>query len=203
MSPHSAGGKTPDEWTAAYGKRPEAVIDLGYMSLHAELQQELEENVPRAVTACGIDPGPVPGIFLALWRPGKRKAVEAHAYQCNASSVSAMVYWLLGDYGENGTLLGEIEEFRTGRGAGSRGGHASLTREMVSTLTALAAERGVKLAVRHSSQVMPWATDKRLEAAGILDATTGLVHARAASRHCLYAACHDGGLPDPLSRRTS
>ncbi len=74
---------------------------------------------------------------------------------------------------------------------------------MVTELSALAADRGVKLAVRHSSAVFPWATDKRLRAAGLYEATTGLVHARAASRHALFAAVHDGGLPDPLSRRTS
>jgi hypothetical protein len=48
--------------------------------------------------------------------------------------------------------------------------------------------------------VKPWATDERLEAAGLLDLTKGMRHARDAARHALFTAVKDGGVPDPLSK---
>ena len=151
------------------------------------------------MVALGVDPGPVPGFFLAAWSPGEREAMTARAWQCDAGGAAALLAMILDFY--DGITCGQIEEFRTRPGAGSRGTYASVTREQVITLGALAAERGVRLAVRHSSAVFPWCSDRRLLAAGLREATTGLVHARAASRHCLFAAVKDGGLTDPLSTR--
>lgn len=153
-----------------------------------------------AVCALGIDPGPVPGMFLAIWEPGKREAVMTRAFQCDAAGAGGLLSMILAVYGEMITC-GQVEEFRTLHGAGTRGAHASVTRQQVITLSALAAERGVIIHVRHSSAVFPWATDKRLKAAGLYEATTALKDARAASRHALFVAVHDGGLPDPLSSR--
>ena len=197
-------GFSPDAARAEWRREPHAGSAL--VSGIAEAARELArpDPVPGAVCALGIDPGPVPGFFLALWRPGEKKADWARAWQCNADGAGGLLAMILSVHGYLITC-GQIEEFRTGRGPGTRGRGASATREMVSTLTAtaLAADRYVKLAVRHSSAVMPWSADKRLAAAGILDATAQLPHARAASRHALYCAAHDGGLPDPLSRRAS
>jgi hypothetical protein len=47
--------------------------------------------------------------------------------------------------------------------------------------------------------VKPWATDKRLTAAGLLAMTAKMADARDACRHALYTAVHDAGIPDPLS----
>jgi len=155
------------------------------------------------ICALGIDPGPVPGFFLALWRPGEKKADWARAYQCNADGAEGLLAMILSVHGSLITC-GQIEEFRTGRGPGTRGRSATATRDMIAALLGtIDRESLLKLAVRHSSAVMPWSADKRLAAAGILDATAQLPHARAASRHALYCAAHDGGLPDPLSRRAS
>jgi hypothetical protein len=49
--------------------------------------------------------------------------------------------------------------------------------------------------------VKPWATDERLAAAGLLDPTKGMRHARDAARHALFCAVRDFGLPDPLSAK--
>jgi hypothetical protein len=49
--------------------------------------------------------------------------------------------------------------------------------------------------------VKPWAVDKRLHAAGLLDMTAGMRHARDAARHALFCAVKDYGLPDPLSSK--
>jgi len=150
------------------------------------------------ITSLGIDPGPRPGVFLARWAPGKREAVLVRAWQLHDVPAAELLIEVLDEYD---ITCGQIEEFRTGRGAGTRGKAASVTREQVTELTAIAAGHGLRLAVRHSSAVMPWASDKRLRAAGLYAATKGLVHARAASKHALYCAVHDGGLPDPLSSK--
>ena len=62
------------------------------------------------------------------------------------------------------------------------------------------APRQCKLHIRTAGEVKPWATDKRLHTAGLLDLTAGMRHARDAARHALYSAVRDYGLPDPLSR---
>jgi hypothetical protein len=46
---------------------------------------------------------------------------------------------------------------------------------------------------RSASEVKPWATDARLDAAGLLEPTKGMRHARDAVRHALFAACRDFG----------
>ena len=152
------------------------------------------------ICAIGIDPGPVPGFFLALWRPGEKTAALALAWQCPADEAPALLEDILDVQGDIITC-GQIEEFRTGRGAGARGRNADRTRGSLGELDEVAAEHGLRLAIRHSSQVMPWASDKRLQEAGLYAVTRGKQHARAASRHCLYCAVADGGLPDPLSKK--
>lgn len=155
-----------------------------------------------AVCALGIDPGPVPGYCLAIWETREQKIAWARAFQCDAGSAVLLLDMLLDEYGDAVTC-GQVEEFRTqGHGAGTRGKAAGITRSQVILLTALAADRGLTLAVRHSSAVFPWCSDKRLKTAGLYEATAALPHARAASRHALFCAVHDGGLRDPLSTRT-
>ena len=65
-----------------------------------------------AVCALGIDPGPVPGIFLARWEPGEKAAVLALAWQCPAEDAPGVLDGILDVY----TVLitcGQIEQFRT------------------------------------------------------------------------------------------
>jgi hypothetical protein len=51
---------------------------------------------------------------------------------------------------------------------------------------------------RCAADVKPWATDKRLEAAGMLGHTSDMKHANDAARHALYTAKHDARMEDPL-----
>ncbi len=139
-------------------------------------------------------------MFLAIWETREQKLAWVRAFQCDAAGAGGLLSMILAVYGGMITC-GQIEEFRTLHGAGTRGKAASVTRQQVITLSALAAGRGMVLAVRHSSQVFPWASDARLRKAGLYETTTALPHARAASRHALYVACRDGGLPDPLGKR--
>jgi hypothetical protein len=96
-----------------------------------------------------------------------------------------------------------MERFVVSRRAGrsKTSGAGEQARNIIGAVTSLCQEAGVPVVLRSASQVKAWATDNRLEAAGLLAPTRGLPHARDATRHALYAAVWDCGLPDPLSGR--
>ncbi len=95
-----------------------------------------------------------------------------------------------------------IEEFRPGTGAGARGKAASVTRSLVEELKAVLAGRGITALVRPATEVKTWCSDKKLDRAGLLEITAGMPnHARDAFRVLLFTACHNGGVPDPLSKK--
>lgn len=131
----------------------------------------------------GIDPGPTPGVAVLFIEHGR--LVDAGVLQCSAS--------LLHDVIDPPRGLIAVERFV------ARGRANAAQRLTVAQVAELArAHRDVIL--RTASQVKPWATDARLEAAGLLAACKGMRHARDAARQALYAAVHDAGLPDPLSK---
>jgi hypothetical protein len=153
----------------------------------------------------GCDPGPTCGLAVAYWdgtwqHPG--------AYQCDAASAAALLGWLVELNAEHSIIGGgvpvraQVEEFRPGTGAGSRGAAAKVTRDLVEELKAVLVQANVPVHVRPAASAKPWSTDKRLERAGLLAVTAGMPnHSRDAMRHLLYCAVHDGGVPDPLSKR--
>jgi hypothetical protein len=146
----------------------------------------------------GIDPGPTTGVAVAYWDGGWS---YPGAYQCDAKSAPAMLDWLLKQNAALG-VRAQTEEFRLGTGAGARGKPASATRSLADELTGMLDRAGVPYSVHPAATVKPWATDKRLEKAGLIEVTAGMPkHARDAFRHLLFCAVHDGGVPDPLSRR--
>jgi hypothetical protein len=159
---------------------------------------------PGRVTALGIDPGDVTGMLLASWAPGQRRADFARAFQCDRESAPDLLRWILRDHGYT-ISCGQVEEFRSGsRSVRLRGTNATAIRDEVAELTGIAADFGpacgVVLTARPAVTVKKWASDARLQAAGLLDVTAGQTHARDAARHCIYCATHDRGRSDPLSR---
>jgi hypothetical protein len=74
------------------------------------------------------------------------------------------------------------------------------TREVIALVREWASARAMVTTAR-AADVKPWATDLRLDTAGLLEPTKGMRHARDGARHALYAACKLGILPDPLSMR--
>lgn len=138
------------------------------------------------VRTIGIDPGPTPGIVV-IGADGDVLAVV----QCSHEVLFLIVRDVLDP---DGRSLIAVERFVV-RGRASA--DQSLTRDQVANAEALFPGR---VAMRSAAQVKPWATDARLEAAGLLEACKGMRHARDAARHALYAAVKDGGLPDPLSK---
>lgn len=156
-----------------------------------------------ALCVIGCDPGLTAGLAIAYWdgawgHPG--------AYQCDAASAPALLDWLVAvNTGPSVTgslqVRAGIEEFRAGTGAGARGGAAGTTRALVEELTAVLAAREVPVLTRPAADVKTWATDKRLDRAGLLAVTAGMPnHSRDAMRVLLFCAVHSGGVPDPLSR---
>lgn len=151
----------------------------------------------------GVDPGPIPG-FVMLW-PRTPRAVDIDVVQCSAKTATTVLWGLLN---RNRRLLDrtpcvvQIEAFVIGRGSMRSAGAGAQTRDLIGRLIREAENQpNVSVVQRSAAQVKPWATDARLDAAGLLEATKGMRHARDAARHALFAAVHDGALPDPLSRK--
>lgn len=146
----------------------------------------------------GVDPGVTTGLAIAYW--DDESWAWPGAYQCDAGSAPALLNWLAGLHG---TLMrSAVEEFRAGTGAGARGATATLTRTLAEDLTSVLEYRKVPVKTRPAATVKPWATDKRLEKAGLMEICRGQPHAADAMRHLLFCAVHDCGVPDPLSRRS-
>lgn len=149
----------------------------------------------------GVDPGPIPGV-VALSLTGGR-ICNRTVYQCSAHAVTPLVGWLLDGAQPTARTVLAVERFvvgpRAARSSTPKAGQ--ITRELVGVLQAAAEALGVECVLRSAAEVKPWATDKRLERAGLLDPTKGMTHARDAARHALFAATADCGLPDPLSKR--
>lgn len=151
----------------------------------------------------GVDPGPVPGFVVLDYAGSELEHVDVA--QCSVGLAPRLFVSLLADDRQN--LVG-IEQWvsrgRSGRSSTSRAGQA--TRDLIGRLVQAAPFALVSPAdwyARSAGQVKPWATDARLDVAGLLEATKGMRHARDAARHALFTAVHDGGVPDPLSKKGS
>lgn len=156
------------------------------------------------VNILGIDPGPIPGgLRLKIEVPdaGAPRIIRAEAMQVTAG----MLIEVLECTHQLGTALDAIamERYVVGRRAArsSTPAAGARTRDMVGEVTGWATDKRLPVHARSASDVKPWAVDKRLHAAGLLDLTAGMRHARDAARHALFCAVKDYGLPDPMSRK--
>ena len=153
----------------------------------------------------GVDPGLSTGLFALLTRDGKLTdkpiAVQIHGHQGVVPFVQALLERAGCD--DRQPLLA-VEAFVTGQRAArsSSPGAGAVTRALIGALQELYAD-GAEVITRPAALVKPWATDRRLEAAGLLAPCAGMGHARDAARHALYAAVHAGLLRDPLSTRSA
>ena len=155
----------------------------------------------------GIDPGPQPGLVCidfgisTPWWP----TVLPQAAQCDPdTSLKMFSMWLR--EGSGCDVLVGCESFVRSRRAGriSHAGAASKTEQMIEAfhnqfLTRMRGEW--RWTTNNAARVKSWAKHERLDAAGLLEVTNGMTHARDAARHAMFVAVHDGGAPDPLSRR--
>lgn len=161
----------------------------------------------------GIDPGPTPG-FVLLYRTYSG-ALQADAAQCSARLAPVVLDGLLQCAGTHPVIV-QIEQFvigrRSGRSSSAKAGQQ--TRDLVGQLQqvceqhATITRRSHPVLLANASRVKHWATDARLlktQLTGdrsLFTLTAGMRHARDAARHALFAAVHDGGIPDPLSKQS-
>lgn len=151
----------------------------------------------------GVDPGPTPGIVVLGLEDG-RNLVDPSVFQCDPASglwvvteslASSTVAWDL--------KVLQVERFvvsnRAARSSSPAAGR--ITRDLIGQLQGIGELAGARVLVRSAAEVKPWATDTRLDAAGLLAGTKGMPHARDAARHALFASVRDAGAPDPLSKR--
>ena len=153
----------------------------------------------------GVDPGQTTGLFaVELYGTGPRGDLysEPIAAQVAGPGVLPILGALLDRCGD-ARLIVAVETFVVGPRAArsSTAGAGALARALVAEILALARTRGADIAARPAAAVKPWATDKRLAAAGWADACKGMGHARDAARHALFTAVHAGLLRDPLSAK--
>jgi hypothetical protein len=145
----------------------------------------------------GIDPGPTTGMVALLFTDRDAMA-DPMVLQCDHYSTllfaRAIVVW-----NPEFTPLVAVEQFVVGPRS-SRSGTALAGRTTRNLIGALSEEFGDAVVLRPAGQVKPWATDRKLDAAGLLHPTAGMNHARDAARHALYAAVHSGIAHDPMSK---
>lgn len=151
------------------------------------------------VLVIGVDPGPTPGVFGLSVAGGRVDYTDVAQVSHDLISPLLSMLVQVTPYSE---LLIATEKFVAGHRASrsSSAGAGAITRDMVGLVAGAARELGAVSVQRTASQVKAWATDERLARAG-LEVPSGMRHAKDAARHALYAACHAGHLPDPMSSR--
>lgn len=141
----------------------------------------------------GVDPGLTTGVArldLATF--------ELELLQCTPSLVLPLVRELAatGD-----VLVLAVERFvvgpRASRSSTPKAG--ALTRNLVAQLQLEGEQFADRVVLRNAATVKSWFTQRRLVAARLVH--TGMPHALDGGRHAVYAAVHDCGMPDPLSKK--
>jgi hypothetical protein len=152
------------------------------------------------IVAIGMDPGPIPGI-VRLTYSDDRDLLMADVVQCSAHTALDLLEVLL-RVPAGTEVYFQVEKFVIGKGSYRSGSPGARTRDMVgSAITMVQSGRLCVVTQRPAVAAKQWATDKRLDAAGLLDEVKGMQHAKDAARHALYTAVAEGKIPDPLSRK--
>lgn len=146
----------------------------------------------------GIDPGPIPGLVRLEVAGGR--ILRRDVVQCTHLIAPDVLKGLLFRFDATVQLVA-IERFvvsgRSGRSGTASAGET--TRNLIGALENEAQRAGAQVVLRSASEVKPWATDARIEAAGLHAPTKAMRHARDACRHALYAAARARLIADPLS----
>lgn len=155
----------------------------------------------KRARSIGVDPGPVPGIVELRYLD--RRIVDVHVVQCTANAAVPLLTAMLAELSASAwDTFVQIERFVVGRRStrSATAAAGAITRDLVTRLEHEAEQLGASTVLASAAAVKPWATDARLEAAGLIAATKGMRHARDAARHALFAAVRDAGQPDPMSK---
>lgn len=149
------------------------------------------------IVAVGMDPGPKPGLVKLGYSDGA--LIGVHVVQCSADIALDILELMLHTPATFETYFG-VERY-VDRQHGRSGAPGQRTRDMVGSAVVLATANGAMVTQRNASKVKAWATDDRLDKAGLMEPTKGMPHARDGARHALYTAVHDGKILDPYSKR--
>lgn len=154
---------------------------------------------PGPLAALGIDTGPHTGMFAAWWSRADWTLQYALAFECSAVMAPSMLRVLIDVPGAPLIRLAGMEAFvARGKSVKLRGASTAAMHAEQGELLAVLKNYDVRCIARPAGTVKPWATDRRLEAAGLLKLAGTSPHIRDAARHLLFSACQ-AGLPDPLS----
>lgn len=160
----------------------------------------------------GVDPGGTTGVCCLDVRHNAvgetYRIVHYDAVQCEPKGMRAVVLEMLEAHPHASAIRLAVEAWVRGHRsiANAHRDVGDMVADAIADARNIQAEwaRGRPwLSERPAGVVKPWATDKRLEACGLLARTRGMPHARDAARHALFSACRDVGLPDPLGRKGS
>ena len=150
----------------------------------------------------GVDPGRTTGVAALII---DNRTITGHvAVQIHGpEGVEIILEGLLDRAGrDDADLLLATEQFVVNaRAARARHAGGRNARDLIGALQSFARRNRIDSFARPAAMVKPWATDRRLDAVGLLEPTRGMDHARDALRHALYAAVSIGVLADPLSSR--
>lgn len=153
----------------------------------------------QVISVIGIDPGPTTGISFIDYVD--RRIAGTMQLQVDGASAVALLDTVLARFYNSEVIIqrwGEVEAFVTGKGAGTKGDDAEVTRQLAFALGETLQVWGYHTEMRKAADVLKWGNDRHLKAAGVYREPTGMRHANAASAHGLYCAVHDAHLPSPL-----
>lgn len=155
---------------------------------------------PLRTYILGIDPGRVTGIAALSIFAGE--LTHHSLIQCSHDVPCWLVRHMLEAAQPQDRLVLAIERFVVRRRAGQSGDAAAgeITRDLIGGLSIVGQDHGAAVYLHSASDVKPWATDKRLEAAGI-KGPPAMRHANDAVRHALFTAVANCGFFDPLGNR--
>lgn len=147
----------------------------------------------------GVDPGETTGICVLPYGATGVDGAGAWLLQVNAAGALGVLEQILTGWGPRVEHIA-VEHFVVGRRAArSAGAGGQVTRDLLANVVTLGAQHRIPVARRTASQVKTWATDRRLDRAGLVTPkATGYRHARDGARHALLSAVADHGCPDPL-----
>jgi hypothetical protein len=158
-----------------------------------------------ATYVVGVDPGPVAGVVeLVVDHEAARLSAPVDVVQCCAPALPRVLDGLVRRAASLVVVATEgfVVSSRAARSSTPRAGKAA--RETLALVAGWVDERHIpyiRYVERGAAEVKPWATDTRLTAAGLLEPTKGMRHARDAARHALFTAVRECGLPDPPGAR--
>lgn len=153
----------------------------------------------------GVDPGPTTGVCLMEFIDGGDYPLpecNITLFQAGSGNALRLLEAYLAHYYQDERITrryAQVEKFVTGNSAGTRGGKADLTRQYVMKFAEVLQLFGYYTQIRPAADMKPWATARRLTAAGVPKQPDTMRHAVDAAGHCLFAACRDAHIKDPLA----